>query len=117
MVVMTRDKRDRWAVPSIDQTVLSNALDPANRGKPQPRAAVSLPSWATASVVFDVDGVLLLEVRCWRPNRSPSDLLSALADQLSALHWRELQHGPLTHHRSDGVGCPGAWASWTRATP
>jgi hypothetical protein len=83
-------------------------------GVPQQPAARGLPEWATASVVWDVDGVLLLEVMSWRPSRSVSRILGDLANSLSEQGWAEEAHGALPWTRPDGVGCPGGWISFVR---
>lgn len=86
----------------------------ANPGMPQQAIATDLPDWATASLVYDVDGVLLLEVLCWRPNRNPVPVISALCDGLSALGWGQTAKGALPWTRPDGVGCPGGWVTFVR---
>ena len=98
---------------SINRIALRAAL--SNPGTPQANAAHDLPPWITASLTYDVDEVLLLEVLCWRPGRSPSRVMGEIADHLSALGWREQANGPLPWHRSDGVGCAGGWITWTWA--
>ena len=98
--------------PSIRSGALERAI--REHGRPQQPAARDLPDWCTASVTYDVDEVLLLEVLCWRPSRSPLEVVGHLADQLSALGWREQAHGPLPWHRPDGVMCSGCWVTWTR---
>ena len=85
--------------------------DPGTRKEP---AAMGLPEWAAASVVYDVDGVLLIEVLSARPSRGVGTVLGHLANSLSEDGWREQQHGALPWTRPDGVGCPGGWITWTR---
>jgi hypothetical protein len=91
--------------------ILAAVEDP---GAMKVRAAAGLPEWVTASVVYDVDGVLLLEVLSARPSRGVASVLGSLADSLSELGWREQQHGALPWTRPDGVGCPGGWITWSR---
>lgn len=104
----------RWAIPSIDGAALKRAHE--TPGTPQPFGDnQGLPAWCTASLVWDVDGVLLLEVLAWRPGRNPHPIMSDLADQLSALGWKQAPQpsaGPLPWARPDGVTCPGAWSTW-----
>ena len=99
--------------PTIDAMRLMAAME--RKGVSHHPAARDMPRWASAALTYDVDGVLLLEVRVWEPHRNPVPILSTLADDLAELGWRQLgTGGPLPHIRPDGVTCAGAWLTWTR---
>jgi hypothetical protein len=97
--------------PSIRRAAIDAAK--RNPGVPQSTAARDMPAWATASLVWDVDGILLLEVMSWRPGRSCLEVMRHLSDQLAELGWTQLDPaGAMPWHRPDGVICPGLWSTW-----
>lgn len=102
-------------LPTLNTSMLRRALHDAGASKHG--AARDLPAWATASLTYDVDGVLQLEVLSHRPGRNPGPIMSAIADGLSEAGWTQApapSSGRLPWNRPDGVGCPGVWSAWVR---
>ena len=112
---MTKTTHHRWAISSIRTWTLAAVQLPENHGCTLEDVANDLPPWARASLTYDVDGVLMLEVRCLQPHRSPTGIVVDLSDQLSALGWTATANGPMPHVREVSVViCPGAWVTYAK---
>ncbi len=98
--------------PTINVMALQAALDEPGRCRHQ--AAFDLPPWVKASMQYDIDHVLMLEVHTDRLDKGPLVTMQTLADQLSELGWKQQAWGPCERTRHDGVNVAFCWSTWVK---
>lgn len=109
MTRQTCERSDRWAIPSLKPGAIADAMSkPGHRVE---NVANDLPPYMSASLVWDVDEVLMLDVRSRRPDKSCAPAMRDLSDQLSELGWVQVAAGPLPHVREDGAMGAGLWVT------